>query len=768
MVELLAPAGQVDSGYAAFAYGADAVYLGLTRFSARAEAENFTPEVFAGFVRYAHDNAKKVLTAVNTVFFENEKADLIDTLQTVEEAGADGVIVQDLGAARLIRKYFPNLRLHASTQMAVHNREGAEALRDLGFKRVVLARELTLDEIADISRMSGIETEVFIHGALCYCYSGLCLFSSIYAGRSANRGKCVYPCRELFNVDGESKHVFSMKDMAQGENVRLLEKAGVTALKIEGRKKSPLYVSAVTDYYRSILDGETDKKVLAGKRDGISCVFSRPSTELYLKGRRNFKVVDPDIVGHRGLLLGKIDSVSMRGKDRFICFKTAAAVGRHDGIQVDLPKTERPFGFSAETLRVKGKNVFEAPAGGSVEIALPENAPFIPAGAPVYLSSSGAVKKAYPYAKPKETEPAGCAVTVEAVVRPDSVSAEAAGVTVSVQGDFRAAKSFETAQKAIGDAFSKTGGTGVALAGLVVENPEKLFVPLSVLNDLRRRLYEQVSEKLKLARQERKILKKEGILKQEAREIQVAPSDPPLVVSYSVKTDDPALAAALAQGNEPVDEIVFELSGNTDLDLFKGFPREKVRFALPAVARAWETDKIKDEVRALIAAGFKKFETGNVWGLNVFEGRNVDLSFDWPVYAANSSAARALSDMGASGFVVSPETPDPAGLFAAFPDLAVGVVYQDPPLFVSETCPYAALDGKCRNCGGNRQETMTSRYGEFVSVMKNCRHFLLAKRPVVRKREMIAAGAKRLRAEFMRRAGGVDQRIAELRRLIQK
>ena len=171
MVELLAPAGQIDSGYAAFSYGADAVYLGLTRFSARAEAENFTPEALSGFVRYAHGLKKKVLVAVNTVFFEDEKPDLVETLQNVREARADGVIVQDWGTARLIKRYFPELRLHASTQMAVHNRDGAEALRDLGFKRVVLARELTLEEIKDICRVPGIEKEVFIHGALCYCYT---------------------------------------------------------------------------------------------------------------------------------------------------------------------------------------------------------------------------------------------------------------------------------------------------------------------------------------------------------------------------------------------------------------------------------------------------------------------------------------------------------------------------------------------------------------------------------------------------------------------
>ena len=764
MVELLAPAGQIDSGYAAFAYGADAVYLGLTRFSARAEAENFTQQDLNGFVQYAHDNNKKVLVAVNTIFFEDEKADLIETLQIIEAARADGVIVQDLGTARLIKKYFPVLRLHASTQMAVHNREGVEALRDLGFKRVVLARELTLDEITEICQVPGIEKEVFIHGALCYCYSGLCLFSSIYAGRSANRGKCVYPCREPFKLDSKSKHLFSMKDLAQGENVRLLEKAGVTALKIEGRKKSPLYVAAVTDYYRSILNGETNRKTLAEKRDRISCIFSRPTTELYLKGRKNFTVVDPDIVGHRGLVLGKVEKVSAHGKDRFLCFKTAAAIERHDGIQIDLPGSERPFGFSAQKLHVNGKNVFKVPSGSRTEIALPEKAPFIPAGAAIYLSSSGAVKKAYPVPKPK-IKPISTAVSVNVTVDPDCISAETESVRVSVNGHFSKANSFETAQKAIRDSFSKTGGSAFVLKEMTVENPQKLFVPLSILNDLRRQLYEQAGEKADRVRQEQKTHQKEEILKQEVLSVSVVPS---AVVSYNVKTDDPAFAAVLAQSEEPVDEIVFELASDTSPELLKNLSKEKIRFALPAVARAWETEFLKRRIQALISAGYEKFEIGNVWGLSVFKGQKIDLSFDWPVYAANSSAVRALLDLGVSGFVVSPETPDPTGLFKAFSDRAIAVVYQDPPLFVSETCPYAALDGKCQKCGGNRCEKITSRYGEFVSVMKNCRHVLLAKNPVKKKRDLTAAGAKRLRLEFLKRPQSVEQKLSVLRRLIRK
>ncbi|MBR4126941.1 MAG: U32 family peptidase [Alphaproteobacteria bacterium] len=764
MVELLAPAGQIDSGYAAFSYGADAVYLGLTRFSARAEAENFTPEALTGFVRYAHGLKKKVLVAVNTVFFEDEKPDLIETLQNIREAHADGVIVQDWGTARLIKRYFPELRLHASTQMAVHNRDGAEALRNLGFKRVVLARELTLEEIKDICRVPGIEKEVFIHGALCYCYSGLCLFSSIYAGRSANRGKCVYPCRESFHIEGKNKYVFSMKDMAQSENVLLLEQAGVNALKIEGRKKSPLYVAAVTDYYRSILDGEKNKAVLQDKRDKISCIFSRPTTEFFLKNRKNFNVIDPEIVGHRGLSLGQVKSCNKHGNNRFVSFKTASTVSRYDGIQIDLPAEERPFGFSAETLRINGKNVFEAKAGQTVDVALPEKAPFIPVGATVYLSSSNAVKSAFPYDKPKETDAFTGNIRVAVSVNKSGVTAYACEQTITADGEFSKAKSLETAENAIKNAFSKTGGTGLVLEELTISNPDGLFVPLSVLNDVRRRLYDKARQTLADSAGAHKTAEKENILKREsALSVQAG-----VEKSFSVKTDDEAFFKALVETeNMPVDEIVFMLSPETDLALFELKDAGKIRFALPAIARRWEMQALKQKIDSLIAVGFKKFEIANVWGLNVLKNKNVDFSCDWPVYVANLSAAQAVLETGASFFTVSPETPEPDALFDAFSDKAVAVIYQDPPLFVSESCPYAALEGKCQNCGGNRVENIRSRYGSFVSVMKNCRHFLLGEHSRLKKREMVKAGARLLRAEFMYRHETEEQRTDILRRLIK-
>ena len=196
--ELLAPAGDIEAGYAALYYGADAVYLGLQKFSARATATNFDEKNLNEFTAYAHHLWRKVYAAINTLVQEAELSDLLKSLDICSKCKIDAVILQDLGVARIIKQSYPELEMHASTQMAVHNKEGALFLKSLGFTRVVLARELTSNEIKEIASVEGLETEAFIHGALCYSYSGLCQFSALETGRSANRGKCLYPCRACF------------------------------------------------------------------------------------------------------------------------------------------------------------------------------------------------------------------------------------------------------------------------------------------------------------------------------------------------------------------------------------------------------------------------------------------------------------------------------------------------------------------------------------------------------------------------------------------
>ena len=395
--ELLAPAGGLEAGYAALHYGADAVYLGLSRFSARAGAENFTPEELDELTAYAHSLGRKVFVALNTILSEAEIRELPEIFRTLAQTKVDALIIQDLGVLHLAKKLLPEVELHASTQMAVHNVAGVKFLQRLGFKRVVLARELSLAEIKEIAAAApDVDLEVFVHGALCYSYSGQCLFSALEYGKSANRGRCAYPCRGEFSVAEKEgagclkSHLFSMKDLALEEEVLQIP---ALSLKIEGRKKSPLYVAAVTNYYRHILDGR--KKDLHEAED-IKQIFSRPWCRFHFN-EKDKDVVDRQFVGHRGLPVGKVEKA---GKNR-ITVKIAHAVARYDGVQIDVPGSEKPFGFGIKNLYLKGKPALEASAGQTVELGLPEEHPYLPAGAPVYLASSSAVKGRYTYSRPK-------------------------------------------------------------------------------------------------------------------------------------------------------------------------------------------------------------------------------------------------------------------------------------------------------------------------------------------------------------------------------
>lgn len=254
-IEILAPAGSMESLTASVNCGADAVYIGGSKFSARKNAQNFTDDEVKSAIEYAHLRGAKVHIAVNTLMHENELKDVFEYLKFLNNIGVDAVIVQDLGVLKIAKEYFPDLELHASTQMTVHNLDGAIQAKNMGFKRVVLARELCFDEIKYISQNCGIETEVFAHGALCMSYSGQCLLSSILGARSGNRGYCAQPCRLEYTlcdsfkkpISEKGRYLLSLKDMCLADEIQKLADAGVTSLKIEGRMKSPLY-SALTSY----------------------------------------------------------------------------------------------------------------------------------------------------------------------------------------------------------------------------------------------------------------------------------------------------------------------------------------------------------------------------------------------------------------------------------------------------------------------------------------------------------------------------------------
>lgn len=275
-LELLAPAGSLKTLKAVIHAGADAVYLGGSMFGARAYANNFNEEELLEAIRFGHIHGRKIILAVNTLLKEYELGQLYDYLHPYYEAGLDAVIVQDMGVMEFIKTHFPNLPIHTSTQMTITNVEGARLLKEQGVERVVTAREMSLEEIQRIHDEVGVELESFIHGALCYCYSGQCLFSSIIGGRSGNRGRCAQPCRLSYEVLQGEKNltghhatpILSLKDMCTLPFLYELADHGIYSFKIEGRMKTPEYAAGVVSIYRKYMDSYLDgSRIPVEKKD---------------------------------------------------------------------------------------------------------------------------------------------------------------------------------------------------------------------------------------------------------------------------------------------------------------------------------------------------------------------------------------------------------------------------------------------------------------------------------------------------------------------
>lgn len=310
-MELLAPAGNYESFLGAIHAGADAVYLGGEKFGARAYADNFTGEEICRALFYAHLFGRKVYLTVNTLIKDSELPELLPYLEPFYQAGLDGVIVQDIGALMIIRKAFPKLAVHISTQMTVTGAYAAGRLKELGAVRIVPARELSLSEITALKQETGLEMETFIHGAMCYCYSGQCLFSSILGGRSGNRGRCAQPCRLPYRIlengkSGKEQYPLSLKDMCTISCLPDLIEAGIDSFKIEGRMKKPEYAAGVTAIYRKYLDlydekGKKGYRVEEGDLKKLSALYMRSGMqEGYYFKRNGADMITPDSPAYSG------------------------------------------------------------------------------------------------------------------------------------------------------------------------------------------------------------------------------------------------------------------------------------------------------------------------------------------------------------------------------------------------------------------------------------------------------------------------------------
>ena len=361
-IEVLAPAGSMESLYAAINKGADAVYLGGNKFSARAYASNFDNENMQKAIDYAHSYGVKIYVTLNTILKENEIDEAVRYVGYLYEIGADALIIQDLGLFKRIKEDYPDLELHASTQMTIHNGEAAIYFKEKGFHRVVLSREMTIDEIKYISTDLMIETEMFVHGAICVSYSGQCLMSSIIGGRSGNRGRCAQPCRMEYILKGEKSgekkgHLLSPKDMCTIDDIKDIVESGTHSLKIEGRMKRPEYVAGVVDNYRKAVDKVLFKKKYNEKegKGQLLQLFNRSGfTNAYLKGNTGKDMMSFNSPKNAGVPLGIVE------KSGEVKLKENLSLG--DGVRY------RDKGFSVSKILLNGKEVQNAKRGDIVKL----------------------------------------------------------------------------------------------------------------------------------------------------------------------------------------------------------------------------------------------------------------------------------------------------------------------------------------------------------------------------------------------------------------
>lgn len=506
-IELLSPVGDFDCLRAAVQNGADAVYLGAADFNARYSAKNFSLEELEQAINYAKVRNVKVYLTLNTLIKDDEISNAVSLAKKAYELGVDSIIVQDFGLANILLKHIPNLPLHASTQMTIHNLEGAMFLKNLGFKRVVLSRELSLEEIDYISKNANIETEVFVHGALCISYSGQCLFSSMIGGRSGNRGKCAQGCRlpyELLEnkIPIDKGYLLSPKDLCSLELLPNLINSGVTSFKIEGRMKTPEYVATVTKIYRKYIDKFLNNENYRVEENDIvelKQVFNRGGFSTgHLESSPNTNLIYKEKPNNMGIYLGEV--LKYNPNKKYVDIKLAANLSIGDSVSFSKENSK----YNVSELMINNKNIPSANSNNIVTIG--RMVGNISKGDKVYKMTSKALSTA------SETTYSGsefkkihlnCDIKIKAN-EPISLKIQAIdnvffNPCVEIISDVIPVPALNQpiTKERIITQLSKTNSTPFEFSNINVDLGDNLFVsPISALNELRRKGLEQLENEL--------------------------------------------------------------------------------------------------------------------------------------------------------------------------------------------------------------------------------------------------------------------------------
>lgn len=648
--ELLAPAGSLEALFAASDHGADAIYLGLQSFSARAKAQNFSEDDLPRLSRYLHGRGQKLYLALNTLIKEHELPQLVEILAAANSAGVDAIILQDLAVWRLAREFFPGVELHASTQLTIHNLAGCRMLESMGFTRVVLARELSLEQIAHIHAGTSIELEHFVHGAHCYSFSGQCYFSSFLGGQSGNRGRCTQPCRRRYRSGQRQGYYFSPNDLSAIDLIPELTAAGVRCLKIEGRMKSAEYVARVVEAYRLVIDAADRDRPAAVQeaKELLKNSFGRQPTSGFLPGGEPKNLVAPHTLGATGRYLGQIE----RLQKGVMTLRARAPLELGDRVRIQ-PATDQPgTAFSIRRLDLGTKRVQQSVEGESVGIHLPPDVqPAI--GDSVFKVASGQHRQVDLNALRKRLD------TVEEVKQPIRLHfslPEAGELVVRIEADplnrqYRFPVDTFPAERqplsgdTLAKVFGQTGGTPFLLAGWSADPLPPVVIPPSRLKAVRRELYQLLGEQLPESASPRpanpgaalaSLLPANPPAKREPPQLTVVSRNTRslgmlkesqvtrLVLPFSEETVTQALASKRLQGSAP-----------------------HVCWDLPIIVFDDQWNALTTQIEHLMGAGFRSFRVHNLGQLRLFGAHpDAKLTGSYRLYLLNSQSALAWKEIG--------------------------------------------------------------------------------------------------------------------------
>ena len=494
MFELLSPAGSMESLKAGIQNGADAIYLGGSSFGARAAATNFDNDELIEAVKYAKLRNVNIFVTVNTSIKETEIEELISYTDFLYKIGVDAIILSDIGIAEVLRKRYPNMELHASTQISAHSLNDVLELKQVGFDRVVIARELSIEEIKEICDNVDIDIEVFIHGAICVSYSGQCLMSSMLGDRSGNRGRCAQPCRQsyklinkttgkIINVNGN--YLLSPKDLCSIENIEKILDTGVKSLKIEGRMKRPEYVAVVTSRYRKAIDNYINNKITTDKKtlkEDLEAIFNRKFTSGYLMSKNGSDIINLDKPNNVGVKVGEV--LSFNPKKNKLKIKLSGKLSKRDGINLGGGNIGRI---------IKDGEIFDCGvAGDIVEIDFIKN---IKPKTPVYKTSDKQLvdnaNKSFKEGIENIKINLKCEIFIKVGYK---VKFNLEDIEIFSDEIIEKANNKEAEIDKIIEKLSKTGGTPYNFVFNNIFVDKNAFIPVSVLNNLRRKAIEKYEE----------------------------------------------------------------------------------------------------------------------------------------------------------------------------------------------------------------------------------------------------------------------------------